>query len=166
MVILAGRLKKAVRLPVVYTGRVNSPVAESVLAAGDADVVGMARAHIADGELLRKAREGRTADIRPCVGGNECISRRYVEGLPFGCAVNPHTSRELDGPWPRVAHGRSVLVVGGGPASMELAALTREGGHDVQLWEATDDLGGQLRTPSGRHVTTAMHGISIGSAAA
>jgi 2,4-dienoyl-CoA reductase-like NADH-dependent reductase (Old Yellow Enzyme family)/thioredoxin reductase len=143
---LAGKLKKALSLPVIHTGRVNSPeVAERVLAAGQADVVGMARAHIADGDLLVKAREGRTADIRPCVGGNECISRRYVEGLPFGCAVNPHTSREVEGPWPVAGRSRKVLVVGGGPAGMELAALTREAGHDVQLWEAADELGGQLR---------------------
>jgi 2,4-dienoyl-CoA reductase-like NADH-dependent reductase (Old Yellow Enzyme family)/thioredoxin reductase len=143
---LVGRLKQAVRVPVVYTGKVNSPdVAERVLTAGDADIVGMARAHIADGDLLIKAREGRTQDIRPCVGGNECISRRYVEGLPFGCAVNPHTSRELEGPWPRVSLRRRVLVIGGGPAGMELAALAREGGHDVALWEGTDELGGQLR---------------------
>jgi 2,4-dienoyl-CoA reductase-like NADH-dependent reductase (Old Yellow Enzyme family)/thioredoxin reductase len=143
---LVGQLKQAVRLPVVYSGKVNSPdVAEELLAAGHADLVGMARAHIADGELLLKAREGRTQHIRPCVGGNECISRRYVEGLPFGCAVNPHTGRELDGPWPRAPRSRNILVVGGGPAGMELAALTREGGHDVRLWEADAELGGQLR---------------------
>lgn len=143
---LAGRLKQALSLPVIHTGRVNSPVvAERVLAAGHADIVGMARAHIADGQLLVKAREGRLADIRPCVGGNECISRRYVEGLPFGCAVNPQTSRELEGRWPVTRRPRQVLVVGGGPAGMELAALTREGGHDVTLWEAASELGGQLR---------------------
>lgn len=143
---LAGELKKALSLPVVHTGRINAPdVAERVLAAGHADVVGMARAHIADGDLLVKAREGRTVEIRPCVGGNECISRRYVEGLPFGCAVNPHTSHEAEGPWPTTTHPRRVLVVGGGPAGMELAALAREGGHEVELWEASDALGGQLR---------------------
>lgn len=99
---LAGELKKAISLPVVHTGRITDPdVAEAVLAAGHADIVGMARAHIADDELLTKAREGRTEEIRPCVGGNECISRRYVEGLPFGCAVNPGTSHEVDAPWPR-----------------------------------------------------------------
>ncbi|MET7392878.1 FAD-dependent oxidoreductase [Dactylosporangium sp. NPDC005572] len=143
---LAGELKRALRLPVIHTGRVNSPeVAERVLATGNADIVGMARAHIADGDLLLKARDGRLADIRPCVGGNECISRRYVEGLPFGCAVNPHTSNEVDGPWPAPARRRTLLVVGGGPAGMELAALARESGHEVELWEAADELGGQLR---------------------
>lgn len=143
---LAGELKKAISLPVVHTGRIIDPdVAERILAAGDADIVGMARAHIADGDLLAKARDGRSAEIRPCVGGNECISRRYVEGLPFGCAVNPATSHEVDVPWPTVPAGRRLLVVGGGPAGMELAALARESGMDVDLWEADTELGGQLR---------------------
>ena len=143
---LAGRLKAALTIPVVHTGRVNGPdVAERVLAAGHADIVGMARAHIAEGRILEKARSDRVLEIRPCVGGNECISRRYVEGLGFGCAVNPRTSHEVEGPWPRVAGPRHLLVVGGGPAGMELAALTRESGFEVTLWEAEEELGGQLR---------------------
>ena len=143
---LAGRIRAAVSLPIVHTGRVNSPdIAERIIAAGHADIVGMARAHIAEPELLLKAREGRAHEIRPCVGGNECISRRYVEGLPFGCAVNPHASKEVDGPWPLASQPRKVLIIGGGPAGMELAALTRQSGHTVELWEADDQLGGQLR---------------------
>ncbi|UVF80659.1 FAD-dependent oxidoreductase [Gordonia mangrovi] len=66
--------------------------------------------------------------------------------MPFGCAVNPVTSNEIDGPWPVVTDRRRVLVVGGGPAGMELAALAGEKGHEVQLWESSDTLGGQLRT--------------------
>ena len=143
---LAGELTAALSIPVVHTGRINGPdAAERVLAAGHADIVGMARAHIAEGRILQKAREGRVTEIRPCVGGNECISRRYVEGLGFACAVNPRTSHEVEGPWPAVSGPRSLLVVGGGPAGMELAALTRESGFDVTLWEAADELGGQLR---------------------
>ncbi|MBM7516452.1 2,4-dienoyl-CoA reductase-like NADH-dependent reductase (Old Yellow Enzyme family)/thioredoxin reductase [Nocardioides nitrophenolicus] len=142
---LAQRFKDALSLPVVHTGRITSPrVAEDILAAGHADIVGMARAHIADGDLLVKAREGREDEIRPCVGGNECISRRYVEGLPFGCAVNPGTSHEVDVPWPSVAP-RRLLVVGGGPAGMELAALSAEAGFEVDLREREPELGGQLR---------------------
>jgi 2,4-dienoyl-CoA reductase-like NADH-dependent reductase (Old Yellow Enzyme family)/thioredoxin reductase len=143
---LAGAIKRAVSIPVVYTGLVNTPeLAEDILARGDADVVGMARAIVADGELIPKAREGRLEDIRPCVGGNECINRRYVDGLPFGCAVNPHAAKEADGPWPVAARKRNLLVVGGGPAGIELAALAAESGHKVTLWEAKPELGGLLR---------------------
>lgn len=143
---LAGDIRRNVRIPVVYTGRVNAvEVAERVLADGHADVVGMARALIAESEMLTKARENRLDEVRPCVGGNDCISRRYVEGLPFGCAVNPHAGKEADGPWARAARPRRLLVVGGGPAGMELAALAAESGHTVSLWEADSRLGGQLR---------------------
>jgi 2,4-dienoyl-CoA reductase-like NADH-dependent reductase (Old Yellow Enzyme family) len=143
---LAGQLRRAVKLPVVYTGRVNSiEVAERVLAEGHADVVGMARAYIAEPHILAKARAGQAGQIRPCVGGNDCISRQYMEGLPFGCAVNPHASHEVDGPWGRAARPRRLLVVGGGPAGMELAVLAARAGHSVELWEAAAELGGQLR---------------------
>ncbi len=143
---LSGAVRRAVSLPVVHTGLVNSPqLAEQILAAGHADVVGMARAHLADGELLIKAREGRLKDIRPCVGGNDCISRRYVENLPFSCAVNPGTGHELEPVPARTGDPKRVLVLGGGPAGMEFAALAREKGHEVTLWERADQLGGQLR---------------------
>jgi 2,4-dienoyl-CoA reductase-like NADH-dependent reductase (Old Yellow Enzyme family)/thioredoxin reductase len=140
-----GVLKRAVSLPVVHAGRVTTPeLAESILAAGHADVIGMARGHIADPDILQKAVSGRSAEIRPCVGGNECISRHYVEELPFACAVNPdpigsHVS-PVEPPSPR-----TLLVIGGGPAGMELAASAAERGHVVELWEAQDVLGGQLR---------------------
>ena len=92
---LVGRVKAEVGVPVVYTGRVTSPsVAERILAEGQADVVGMARALISDPEFVRKAREGRTDDIRPCIGCNECISRVLVERISFSCSVNPHAGRE------------------------------------------------------------------------
>jgi 2,4-dienoyl-CoA reductase-like NADH-dependent reductase (Old Yellow Enzyme family)/thioredoxin reductase len=139
---LSGAMKAALTVPVVYSGRVLSPdVAEQVLRDGQADVVGVARAHIADGEFVLKAAEGRAEEIRPCVGGNECISRKHVEGLPFGCAVNPSV---LDTVRLAVRRPTRLVVVGGGPAGMEAAALAAESGMDVTLFEAADRLGGQL----------------------
>lgn len=145
---LARRYREELSVPVVYTGLVSNPrVAAEIVERGDADLVGMARAHVADPRLLVKARAGDHASIRPCVGGNDCINRRYVDGLPFGCAVNPHAARELDGPWPgRARIDRPVTVVGGGPAGMEVAALAAEAGAAVTLVERADALGGQLRT--------------------
>lgn len=144
---LSSQIRAMTDLPLVYTGRVTSPeVAEKVLRDGHADLVGFARAMIADGELLLKAKQGRADDIRPCVAGNECISRRLVENTPFSCAVNPVAGREHLVLEQIAVERRSVLVVGAGPAGMELAATLADRGHSVELWEANRSMGGQLNT--------------------
>jgi 2,4-dienoyl-CoA reductase-like NADH-dependent reductase (Old Yellow Enzyme family)/thioredoxin reductase len=142
---LSGRVKEATHLPVVYVGRVVQPAtAEQILAAGQADLVGLARATIADAQLVSKARLGTITTIRPCIGVNDCIDRRVVDGIEFACAANPRAGKEHEGDPPRVDSPSSVLVVGGGPAGSELAGLAAERGHKVTLWERDDHLGGQL----------------------
>lgn len=142
---LAGRARSATDLPVVYVGRVTSvTTAERILQDGHADLVGFARAAIADPELVIKSGAGLDADIRPCIGLQECIDRRVVEGLPFACGANPHAGREDEGLPPPASAPRSVLVIGGGPAGTEFAGQMAERGHRVQLWEREPELGGQL----------------------
>lgn len=98
----AGRYRRELSVPVVYSGRVSTvATAAAVIDGGLADVVGMARAMFADGELVSKALSGRTADIRPCIGTNDCLHRVVVDGVRFGCSVNPATGRESSGPLPR-----------------------------------------------------------------
>lgn len=144
---LTAAIRAAVDVPVVYTGRVTTPeVADRLIADGHADIVGFARAVLADAEMLSKARSGRHDEIRPCVAGNECLSRRIVENTPFSCAVNPVAGREARPVAAPPTAPKRILVVGGGPAGMEAAAQLAERGHDVELWEATDRLGGQLRS--------------------
>lgn len=142
---LCGEVKQATHLPVVYVGRVTQlATAERIIADGQADLVGFARALIADPELINKSVEGRAADVRPCIALQECIDRRVVENLPFACGVNPRAGRD-DEPLPSAAaQPLSVLVVGGGPAGTEFAAQMAERGHRVQLWEQAEALGGQL----------------------
>lgn len=142
----AGGFADALDLPVVYAGRVSDPAtAAGIVARGEAAVVGIARAMFADGEFVSKARTGRSADIRPCIGTNDCLHRVMVEGLRFGCSVNPRTGLEATPLSAPATTPKSVMVVGGGPAGMELAALLAERGHRVALWEREDGLGGQLR---------------------
>lgn len=141
---LCGQARTATDLPVVYVGRVTKPeTVESILAAGHADLVGMARATIADPQFAAKVLAGRRDEIRPCMGFNECIDRKLVEGLGFACASNPRAGREVR-PAPRTVPPRRLLVIGGGPAGLELAGIAAERGHQVQLWEAQQHLGGQL----------------------
>ena len=147
---MSGEFMRAVDLPIAYTGRVTTPeVAEQVIADGNAHIVGVARGLLADSEWVLKAEQGRSDDIRPCTGCNDCISTAVVEKTPFACTINPHAGTESTVTWPVVTESpRRMLVVGGGPAGLEFSALAAECGHSVELWEASDRLGGLLRTAS------------------
>jgi len=143
---VAGRYREALGIPVVYSGRVDDlRRAEEILAAGQADVIGVGRAMFADGEIFSKSRSGRFDDVRPCVGTNDCLHRIIVEGLSFGCSVNPRAGYEHKAAHPPAEQPKRVLVVGGGPAGMETAAALAERGHSAILFERGEDLGGQLR---------------------
>jgi 2,4-dienoyl-CoA reductase-like NADH-dependent reductase (Old Yellow Enzyme family)/thioredoxin reductase len=143
---MAGRFKRQLELPVAYAGRVNRPdVAEEILAAGYADLVGVGRAHLADAAFVAKASGENKLPLRPCIGTNDCINRTVAEGLPFGCTVNPALGSGDRRALPQAENPRRLLVVGGGPAGMQLALTARERGHEVELWERTDALGGQVQ---------------------
>ncbi len=146
---LAGQVKQATQLPVIYCGRVTEPAhANSVIEAGHADIVAIARATMADPQFAIKASEGRDAHIRPCIGLNECIHRKLVDGLPYACGVSPEFGRESEPRPEATKNPRSILVIGGGPAGMEVAGLCAEQGHRVELWEQSTALGGALTTAS------------------
>lgn len=143
---LAGRFRSALNIPVVYAGRVSDvQTAEQVLAQGHADVVGMARAMFAEEHIVSKAKAARLSEMRPCIGCNDCLHAGVVEGMPFGCSVNPGTGRETEPAPATTSDRKTVLVVGGGPAGMELAATLAERGHRACLWEREAALGGQMR---------------------
>ena len=143
---LAAGIRSAVELPVFTVGRITDPVqAERILADGEADMVGMTRAHVADPNLIAKLREGRLDDVRPCVGANVCV-RNGLEGRSIGCIHNPQTGRELAWGDPvRAERSLDVAVVGGGPAGLEAARVAALRGHRVTLHERSEHLGGQLR---------------------
>ena len=142
---LCALAKAETDLPVVYAGRVTTPErAEEILAAGQADLVAVARGIMADPTFVARVKDGEARRIRPCIGLNECIHRGTVEGLPFACGVNPQAGREREGALPPPRRPRSVLVIGGGPGGTETAALCAEQGHRVALWEREQHLGGQL----------------------
>ena len=135
------------RMPVMAVCRFRSVgEAEAMMQGGDIAMVGMARAHIADPAIVRKAAEGREAETRPCIACNQGCAGYLALSLPITCLSNPSTGRECE--WPAeptpVSTRRRVLVVGGGPAGMEAAAVAARRGHHVTLWEATQRLGGAL----------------------
>jgi dimethylglycine catabolism A len=126
---LCGQAKQATNLPVVYAGRVTSPEqAEEVLAARHADLVAMARASMADPDIANKALGRDNAPLRPCIGLNECIHRKLVDGLSYACGVSTTFAREHEVasvPW-RSSAAKRIVVVGGGPGGTEFAALCAE----------------------------------------
>lgn len=123
--------------------------AEDMLASGGADLVGMARAHIADPAVVRKALEGREEETRNCIGCNQGCAGFLEKGLPITCVVSPSVGREDSwAPDPQddpTTTARRIVVVGGGPAGLEAAWVAAARGHHVRLFEKTAQLGGQLR---------------------
>jgi 2,4-dienoyl-CoA reductase-like NADH-dependent reductase (Old Yellow Enzyme family)/thioredoxin reductase len=140
---LAANIKSAVGIPVFAAGRITEPkLADAIIRDGKADMVAMTRAHIADPDIVRKIREGRAGEVRPCVGANVCIS---LTGGPLRCFHNPFATRDLiERPVSRTTRARSVVVVGGGIAGLEAARVAARRGHKVRLYEASDRLGGRL----------------------
>ena len=141
----AATIRAKVKAPVFVAGRINQPQqAEEILKSGQADMIGMTRAQIADPEMANKAREGRIDDIRACIGCNQaCIGHMHM-GYGISCIQHPETGRELAfGTRRPAARARKVLVAGGGPGGMKAAAVAAERGHEVILCEAAAQLGGQ-----------------------
>lgn len=141
----AGIVRDNCSLPVIVGQRITRPdLAEQLLAEGKADMIGMARALIADPGWLDRAREGKAERIRPCLGLNQDC-RSFAPHLH--CAVNPQAGRETVAPFsgPKTADSkRRIAIIGGGPAGLELARAAALRGHLPEIFEAQDGVGGQF----------------------
>lgn len=142
----AGPVKRILTVPVLVTGRFRTlEEADQVIRAGDADLVALTRAHIADPHVVSKSVEGRIEEIRPCIGCNHgCIGGLMSVGR-MGCTVNVAAGAEMtlaEDLIERSSAPKTVLVVGGGPAGLEAARVAALKAHRVILAEAQDELGG------------------------
>ncbi|WP_432108131.1 FAD-dependent oxidoreductase [Streptomyces sp. AA1529] len=140
-------VKRSLDIPVMHAGRIaDVATARHAVREEQLDLVGMTRAQIADPHLVAKVAEGREDRVRPCVGASYCLDAIYDSG-DTKCLHNPATGRELRLPHtvPAAAARRKAVVVGGGPAGLEAARVLGERGHEVVLFEAADQPGGQVR---------------------
>ncbi|HVS75894.1 MAG TPA: NADH:flavin oxidoreductase [Steroidobacteraceae bacterium] len=157
----AGEIRAQIGLPTFHAGRIQDlATARHAIAAGKLDMVGMTRAHIADPHIVRKIKEGREEDIRPCVGANYCLDRIYQGGSAY-CIHNAATGRELYMPH-RIASAavrRKVVIIGAGPGGLEAARVAAERGHDVVVLEAASQPGGQVRLTARSRRRREMTGI-------
>ena len=143
----AGEIRAATGFPTFHAARIpDIPTARHAIASGKLDMVGMTRAHLADPHLVRKLREGREDDIRPCVGANYCLDRIYQGGMAF-CLHNAASGREETMPHdiPPAPVAKRVTIIGAGPGGMEAARVAAARGHAVTVLEAADRAGGQVR---------------------
>jgi len=140
------RLMGKVGVPLVASNRINTPEkGEEIIAAGDADMVSMARPFLADAKFVAKASQSRAHLINTCIACNQACLDHYFEGKVSSCLVNPRACQETELVIAPAAKPRKIAVVGAGPAGLPCAATLAERGHAVTLFEAADAIGGQFR---------------------
>ncbi|MDY6949826.1 MAG: FAD-dependent oxidoreductase, partial [Pseudomonadota bacterium] len=153
-----------VQSPTMVIGRFRTlEEADQVIRSGEADMVGLVRAMIADPDLVTKSLAGQAEQVRPCIACNQaCVANSVFIWQGIECAVNAGAGHELERGDPLLKPATSpknVLVIGGGPAGMEAARVAALRGHRVTLAEAAPDLGGALRVAAKAHTRHTMGDI-------
>ncbi|WP_267248951.1 FAD-dependent oxidoreductase [Yersinia sp. Marseille-Q5920] len=139
------KLMGKVNIPLITTNRINDPaVAEQVLTDGCADMVSMARPFLADAAFVQKAAQDRADEINTCIGCNQACLDQIFDGKLTSCLVNPRACRETEMPVLPTDAPKRLAVVGSGPAGLAFAVTAASRGHQVTLFEAATDIGGQF----------------------
>tara|TARA_B100000446_G_scaffold38056_3_gene33428 strand:- start:32700 stop:34649 length:1950 start_codon:yes stop_codon:yes gene_type:complete len=132
-------------IPVVTSNRINTPEkAEEVLEAGHADMISMARPFLADADFMNKAEEDRSLDINTCIGCNQACLDHIFSGKMTSCLVNPRACFETELNLVPTTNVKKLAVIGAGPAGLAFATSAAERGHQVTLFDAADEIGGQF----------------------
>ncbi|WP_316979410.1 oxidoreductase [Shumkonia mesophila] len=138
-------VKKVVDIPVITAGRMDNPeLASAAIEKGQTDMIGLGRPLLADAQIVNKIRVGKHKRVRPCLSCHEACMGRLKAYLTISCAVNPSAGREREYALAPAAKKKRVMVIGGGVAGCESARVLALRGHDVQLFEKSGRLGGNL----------------------
>lgn len=142
---VTARIKKELKIPVMASNRINTPeMCEDIIASGDADLISMARPLLADPDFVNKAAAGKPEEINTCIACNQgCLDMVFV-GKRATCLVNPRAGYETELVYVKTSRPKKIAVVGGGMAGLSCATVAAERGHDVTLFEAAEDIGGQF----------------------
>lgn len=139
------KLKGEVSIPLVTSNRINTPeMAEHVLASGHADIVSMARPMLADAEFVLKASEGRSDEINTCIGCNQACLDHIFSMKIATCLVNPRACYETELIFKDAQVQKNIAVIGAGPAGLSFAVYAADRGHQVKIFEASHQIGGQF----------------------
>ncbi len=139
------KLMGEVQIPIITSNRINMPdVAENVLADGCADMVSMARPFLADADFVVKAAAGKAAEIAPCIACNQACLDHTFSGKLSSCLVNPRACHETELTIEPAETKKKIAVVGAGPAGLSAALTAAERGHDVTIFDKSEEIGGQL----------------------
>ena len=142
---VTAKLKAHVQLPLIATNRINMPdVAERILATGQADMVSMARPLLADSHWVNKAKSGRTDQINTCIACNQACLDHVFENKKASCLVNPRACAETELVYKKTLAPKKIAVVGAGPAGLACATVAAGRGHQVTLFDANSEIGGQF----------------------
>ena len=142
---VTARMKKELKIPVMASNRINTPEdCEDIIASGDADLISMARPLLADPAFVNKAAAGTPEAINTCIACNQGCLDMTFSGKRSTCLVNPRACYETELVYVKTTRQKKIAVVGGGMAGLSCATVAAERGHDVTLFEATDDIGGQF----------------------
>lgn len=139
------KLKGEVSVPLITSNRINTPeMAEHVLASGHADMVSMARPMLADPEFVLKASEGRSDEINTCIGCNQACLDHIFSMKIATCLVNPRACYETELIFKEAQNHKNIAVIGAGPAGLSFAVYAADRGHQVKIFEASHQIGGQF----------------------
>jgi 2,4-dienoyl-CoA reductase (NADPH2) len=142
---VTARMKQELKVPVIASNRINTPEdCESIIASGQADMVSMARPLLADAAFANKAAAGQPEAINTCIACNQGCLDQTFSAKRATCLVNPQGCFETELVYIKTRQPKKVAVIGGGMAGLSAATVAAERGHDVTLYEAADDIGGQF----------------------